>query len=751
LGTIFDNTVKKHLYFFSKSVLLFKEKEIGSNDMLLAASSMPLSAAQPPSRAHDLRLLLFSIGLQLVLALLFGHLIDMVIFMASGYLVGTGQNPYIAQDLSSVFHSGYFRHLTTIGYPPPWPLVLGLVYKCVYAAVPNVLLYNLAAKIPIIAANVALAYTTERFLRSRGAADHIARGARASLLLNPLLLYASAAWGQFDSVVALVSLMSIIALVEHKEVRSAALLALAVSLKPTALPLPLVAIAYLVTKSYIRALRYGAVFSAVSIFLCVVPFAVFKWDPTVIIRHWNAHLLLGGCMSYMSFYQFANHTFVLTGNWRILGMAWIPALVMALVAIRGEIASPLDLFKKSVALVLIFFLSRTWLSEQNVLLILPLVLILTSLGELNRRAFTAIWALPLVFSFFNASTPLLFFPSMPLLMEKMTAFAHVHSTPLLIARSVAVVAWIFAGSRIAIACFMKSPAGVKTRHLTKGYTSAGTELRIPLFDGFALTIGDVAGALGEYPTSALQKGLILSHGGLNLTEEAVGFGVPVLKRGLQTIFPSRVELASFQRKTVWEVTAIFTMNLEEKIAGPSFAQSEKHWLCALRNVLAALMRRVALSRYILTVASSTLRRHFGWKTSYGSSKFSAKVTLCYIVTPEAGRVDIEATSSGLAVAGVTEIVLMNELGAGHFDRYRDSSGITLNSNKVGMWDEVKAETASFESSEHKISFTLDRVKGAKLYRGRELVDSRLAWTGFGYSFPPSDQPFRYTLRIERAP
>jgi len=41
------------------------------------------------------------------------------------------------------------------------------------------------------------------------------------------------------------------------------------------------------------------------------------------------------------------------------------------------------------------------------------------------------------------------------------------------------------------------------------------------------------------------------------------------------------------------------------------------------------------------------------------------------------------------------------------------------------------------------------VKGARLFRGRELVSSRLAWAGFGYSFPPSIKRFVYELGIER--
>ena len=44
----------------------------------------------------DRRILLLSVALQLALAAFFGHSYDTRVFMAAGYLVGTGHNPYVA-------------------------------------------------------------------------------------------------------------------------------------------------------------------------------------------------------------------------------------------------------------------------------------------------------------------------------------------------------------------------------------------------------------------------------------------------------------------------------------------------------------------------------------------------------------------------------------------------------------------------------------------------------------------------------
>ena len=57
-----------------------------------------------PWPRFDRRILLGSILLQLALAVALGHSYDTRIFMAAGYLVGNGLSPYVAQDLTAVFH-----------------------------------------------------------------------------------------------------------------------------------------------------------------------------------------------------------------------------------------------------------------------------------------------------------------------------------------------------------------------------------------------------------------------------------------------------------------------------------------------------------------------------------------------------------------------------------------------------------------------------------------------------------------------
>ncbi|HSB64966.1 MAG TPA: hypothetical protein VLD65_00215 [Anaerolineales bacterium] len=393
----------------------------------------------------DLGYLLASLLLQLVIGMLFGHLYDIRISMATGYLVATGQNPYLAQDLTHVFNLPSFQGMTSIGYPPPWPLLLGGLYLISYATTHNLLVYNLAIKLPIIAANLCLAYLVRAVLKNQGVDQAIARKAWIFLLFNPFLLYFTTAWGQFDSLVAILTLFSLI-LVYYKRIDASAItLAAAIALKPTPVPVALAIAVYLWGKPWHRLFRFAAIFILCVSALCVLPFVLLHWDISPILHGWNAQFSVSGGMSLTTLYELLMGTYVLPGYWWLLGFIWLPAvLISSLFLPKGERGLP-GLIRNSLILILIFFLTRTWLSEQNLTLILPMVLILVSMGELPSLGLTVVWVLPLIFTIFNTSPAQLLFPILPNVMERLLVWSDTFRATRLIARMLLVIPWQIAG------------------------------------------------------------------------------------------------------------------------------------------------------------------------------------------------------------------------------------------------------------------------------------------------------------------
>jgi hypothetical protein len=414
--------------------------------------------APPVARLrYDRRILSLSVVVQLVLGALFGHAYDARISMATGYLVGTGRGAYSPLALGAVFHHPGFDQLTTSGYPPPWPLVTGLVYRATYALVASLTVYDLALKLPVIAATVGLAYVVAEALRRAGAQAGTCRKAWAFLLLNPLILFTGAAWGQIDVIVALLAVAALVLVWQGRWASSAALLALAVCTKPTPLPILLVALVWLGSRAPKEALRYGAVFVAWAAVFVVVPILALSWPTAQIRQRPNAQFLMTGGLSYTTVARLFRDPLLLPGHWWLIGLVWVVALAAGLLLWRRGDGFD-DLVRGCAALTLVFLLTRAWLAEPNVVLVLPLVLLLASLEEVDRRLLTALWLIPLAFAVVNASPLQLLWLTFPDAWRASVTAVAAHDTVLLPLRAALVVAWQIAGWWTVAVCLRRAPA-----------------------------------------------------------------------------------------------------------------------------------------------------------------------------------------------------------------------------------------------------------------------------------------------------
>lgn len=275
------------------------------------------------------------------------------------------------------------------------------------------------------------------------------------------------------------------------------------------------------------------------------------------------------------------------------------------------------------------------------------------------------------------------------------------------------------------------------------------EVVIPLPAGLGMVLSEGPPEDRAYATRQLQHGFRLTDHGQDLCEEAVGFGLPVIKRGWRTLFPGTLALTSEHAGSVWRVQAEFSFNLEERLSRGSSRGFDGGSIYVAKDFLAAIIRRIHPLRGVLTAISSGLRTGLGLRTVYDQAGFGAGLQVRYVVDNTNGEIQISFDASRLAGQGVTEVILMNEQGGHFFDIYRDSAGGNLRGRKIGTWDRVRASEASMVSGMRRIAFSVTGGDGARLYRGREVVGSRLAWSGFGFSFSPNLGKLEYALRIAR--
>ena len=200
------------------------------------------------------------------------------------------------------------------------------------------------------------------------------------------------------------------------------------------------------------------------------------------------------------------------------------------------------------------------------------------------------------------------------------------------------------------------------------------EITVPISSNIALRIENRSKGGRDYPSSRLQKGFVLEYDGQELVDEAVGFGVPVLKLGHNTIFAGDLDLSSQHYGRNQIITALYHMNLEERINRPKTGSIENKQLYTIKNSLAWLIRTYPLLRGLLTAVSNGLRHMFKWQTVYEQVKSYGEVKVTYSVDTAVRKVFMIFDMIGLQTNGIAEVAVMNEQGAHYFTHYQDSEG-----------------------------------------------------------------------------
>ena len=391
---------------------------------------------------RDLVAVVLSVLVQIPLAVFLGHYYDERSLIDTGYLVSSGLNPYIPHVITVFKNPDLMGVNPIIGYPPLWPLLLGAIYRLTYNLTPNIFLYNFAIKIPVIASNIALAYVTKNMMQHLNMPPKKVQFAWLILLFNPFTLLTTAAWGQFDTLIALLCVVSLYFLSKGQIVKSSILLSLSIILKPISLPLIGLPLFFSTSQNRRKNLIYILISALILVGLWFLPFNLFGWMVPTSPGQVTAYFKMAGSMTLFNLVEVFQNTAVLPLGLEFLGYLWIPALLIGYYLVyRNPPKSMPELAEKAVLLLLIFFLTRTWLSEPNINLVISLALFALASKKLNFRNFGFLWIIPLVFMFFNFAFPQLFFLVSPSIISNLTQLDQSILEWRLVGKFVMVIFW----------------------------------------------------------------------------------------------------------------------------------------------------------------------------------------------------------------------------------------------------------------------------------------------------------------------
>ena len=333
--------------------------------------------------------------------------VTLSIFLAQGYdfrveyiagrNVANGTSPYSGGMVSGWMALGYGAQVQGIGETPLWAIYMGV---CYFLSSGQPILFNFLTKIPIVAANLALAY----FAYSREV-----RGWRF-FLFNIFLILVSVTWGKPDNLACLLAVLALVA--SNSAIGSASLLSTSLMIKPLGIAI-LPAFFLRVRK---MSVRWGVLFIAeVLLFstgMFLAPFIAYGWPLREVVYGFPTWFNHAGALSPFNLMSIETGTEQLPSSlWWIGYSVLLSTCVLTVYAILRK---PQNTLRYALFSAVVFFTLRPWNSEQNLVMILILFILIC--GQLPSRW---LWFVPLMFAFANNAVQQQLYLLMPTIVDRL--------------------------------------------------------------------------------------------------------------------------------------------------------------------------------------------------------------------------------------------------------------------------------------------------------------------------------------------
>lgn len=391
--------------------------------------------------------------LRLFLAPFLSHPFDMRIFMAVGTAVSKGITPYGQYVLQEIFatapHPNLYGTFPGIGYPPLWGIISGEMYSLSSALAPdNLYAYVLALKIPIIFGELALAVLMYSILKAQ-TNERIATGTFLLFIFCPFVISTGTIWGMFDVIAVVFALLSAYNLQRNWKL-SSVFLSFSSALKVFPLILaPLYSIVlHKTTRSAKIAISFLLSTAAITGVLTFLPMITFSWPVSNMYNALTYHVATTN-PSYNNLASFPYGAASPFNAFSLLGSVatssiqppsmsiyiWIPACIVVYALLLRtrlpvtikQVGVSTDLaltVQWSLLLLLTFFTTRAWVSEQNLVFLFvffSLSVFLQCPRELNKVQI--LWLLLFVFVLVHVPIISFFWLPLPWTLNAATSFA----------------------------------------------------------------------------------------------------------------------------------------------------------------------------------------------------------------------------------------------------------------------------------------------------------------------------------------
>jgi Gpi18-like mannosyltransferase len=333
-----------------------------------------------------------------------GHPWDFEVWVRVGYYIAHGLNPYVILDpVPRLSFSGY-SSMPSIGYPPTWGLICGLIYKIYeFSGYENRFIYYFLLKQPSVLGDIYLGYALYKFaLRFGGKALYAIK----FWIFCPFTIIISSIWGMFDGLVISFFITSLMLLFSNKWKLSAFSLSMAILLKPIpAIYVPILTLFEGIKKR----LSFISLVAFITFILTMMPFIIYGWNVSGFLNcMFSQGTKYAGLMTFWSFLEYIQYSSL--GDSQafklllfLLSLLWIPTLsLFYFMEFKASRFNPQRLIQALTIVTCLFLLSRLAIPEQFATYIIALMLIDTCVWHPKRSKFLhATWLLAFIYTLIN--------------------------------------------------------------------------------------------------------------------------------------------------------------------------------------------------------------------------------------------------------------------------------------------------------------------------------------------------------------
>jgi len=390
------------------------------------------------------RNVLAAIAVQLASSSFLAHGYDFRVEYVAGRNIVNGISPYLGGSVSGWLTLGYGTQVQGIGETPIWALYLGL---CYFLGSGQPFIFNFLSKIPIVAANVGLAY----FAYSRGLTGW------RFFLFNFYLIATSVTWGKPDNLATILAILALVA--TESATNSALLLSTSCMIKPLAVAILPAFFLRMRTESSRWNIKFILGSITISAILFLGPFVIFGWPIETVTGGFAAWFRHAGALSPLNIIKVGYGTEELpAGLWWLGYLAPLGILLLTAYAI---VRAPQNRLSYALLSSTVFFTLRPWNSEQNLVIILALFLLLK--GELSMW----LWTIPTIFAIANNSLQVQLYLVWPTIVDELNGLYAPFDNYRLWLRFILSLAWLV------VLWFNAAPL-IRDAHKTR-VDSAGTK------------------------------------------------------------------------------------------------------------------------------------------------------------------------------------------------------------------------------------------------------------------------------------